>query len=268
VTSYTLRVPLVSIVTPSLNSGRFIEQTIRSVLEQSHPDIEHIVVDGGSTDTTPDVLSRYPHLHVATGPDGGQTDALIRGFRLARGDVLAWLNADDFYYPGAVATAVSTIEDTRAGLVYGACDVVDESGALVETRPPHPYDFRRELEWGSKIMQPTAFFTREAYAECGGLDPDVSLAMDYDLWLKLGRTARVEPIDRTLAAFRLTPGQRSGDGGAVAQEVRRIARRHGAPFLSWRYLARAERQHPRLAPFLYRVRYVQDRIRSVRSRAH
>lgn len=254
--------PLVSIVTPSLNSGLFIEQAITSVLGQDYPEVEHIVADGGSSDRTPEVLARYPHLRVVSGPDTGQTDALIKGFRLAQGDVLAWLNADDFYYPGAIATAVSTLETTAASLVYGGCDVVDESGAILETREPLPWDFQRELEWGSKIMQPAAFFTRQAYERCGGLDEGISLAMDYDLWLKLGRSARVERIDRTLAAFRLTSGQRSSNLGEVAREVRRIARKHGAPFLSWRYLARAEQRHPRLSPLLYRVRYAQDRVRS------
>jgi len=257
--------PLVSIVTPSFNSDRFIEATVESVLRQDYPSVEHIVVDGCSTDRTLEILSAYPHLHVVSEPDKGQTDALIKGFGLARGKIFAWLNSDDFYYPGAIASAVEVLEATGAALVYGSCDVIDESGELRETRSALPYDFQQELEWGSKIMQPAAFFTRAAFESCGGLDPEVSFAMDYDLWLKLGKRFPVERIDRVVAAFRVTCGQRSMHPDAMP-EVRRIARRHGAPFLSWRYLHRMEMRRPRLARQLYRVRRLLDLVRAPMAR--
>ncbi len=254
--------PLVTVVTPSFNSKQFIETTIRSVVEQEYPNVEHIVVDGGSTDETLELLAAFPHLRIISEPDDGQTDALIKGFALAEGEVLAWLNSDDFYYPGAISSAVEVLEATGAALVHGGCDVVDESGDILENRSALPFDFQRELEWGSKIMQPAAFFTREAYERCGGFDPSVLYAMDYDLWLKLGKAFPVHQIDRTFAAFRVRSGQRSAEA-AVMPEVRRVARKHGAPFLSWRYLYHSETRHPRLAPHLYRLRHLQDIARAI-----
>src|SRR5688572_1037654 len=101
--------PLVSIVTPSLNQGRYLDEAIRSVQGQDYPRLEHVVVDGGSTDETLDVLRRHPHLRWVSEPDGGQSDAVNKGFRLARGEIFGWLNADDYYLPGAVAAAVAVL---------------------------------------------------------------------------------------------------------------------------------------------------------------
>jgi glycosyltransferase involved in cell wall biosynthesis len=110
------RLPLVSIVTPSLSQGEFIEEAILSVLEQDYPRIEHIVVDGGSTDGTLDVLHRYQHLRWVSEPDGGQADALNKGFGMAHGEIYGWLNSDDLYLPGAISAAVEVMRTTECGL--------------------------------------------------------------------------------------------------------------------------------------------------------
>jgi glycosyltransferase involved in cell wall biosynthesis len=259
--------PLVSIVTPSFNSARFIEQTILSVEGQDYRRIEHIVVDGGSVDGTIEILERYPGLVVVSEEDRGQSDALAKGFRMARGEIFAWLNADDFYYPGAVQAAVDALLRTDAALVYGGCDVVDEDGRVVETRVVGEYDFRRERDWGTKIMQPSTFFRRDAYEAAGGIDLRYEYAMDYDLWLKIGSRFPVACEPRTLAAFRLHPGSKSGSrADAFWPEVRKISRRHGAPYLSWLFLRRMEHLHPRLSRWLHRVRYAQDLVRERRFR--
>lgn len=252
---------LVSIVTPSLNQGRFVEQAIQSVLEQDYPNIEHVVVDGGSTDETLEILRRYPHLRWTSEPDGGQTDALIKGFREANGALLAWLNADDFYLPGAVRTAVDALGAGGAGMVFGRCLHVDAAGAVLGVTELHEFDLRRELEWGTKVPQPATFFTREAYEASGGLDRRWSYAMDYDLWLKIAKRFPVREVDETLAAFRFHDASKTGSqADRFWPEVHRISRQHGAPYLSWKYLYFTSERRPRLGPWLYRLRFLRDRL--------
>jgi Glycosyltransferases involved in cell wall biogenesis len=146
--------PIVSIVTPSLDQGRFIEETIKSVLEQDYPRLEHIVVDGGSTDETLDVLRRYPHLTWISEPDAGQADAVNKGFGMARGDVFGWLNADDLYLPGAVSVAVQALRETGAGLVHAGWRQIDEHGATIRDIAPVPFDLDAQLNDGTPSASP------------------------------------------------------------------------------------------------------------------
>ena len=134
--------PLVSIVTPSLNQGRFIGEAIRSVLGQDYPRLEHIVVDGGSTDDTLSVLRRFEHLHWVSEPDDGQADAINKGFRMAHGEIFAWLNADDFYTRGTldyIRNRFASEPDLHA--LVGDCDVVDVDGKHLWRLTPGPYDY-------------------------------------------------------------------------------------------------------------------------------
>lgn len=239
--------PLVSIVTPSLNQGEFIEAAIRSVAEQDYPQIEHIVVDGGSTDATLDVLHRHPEVRWLSEPDDGQAAAINKGFRLARGEIFAWLNADDLYLPGAVSAAVAALREHDAALVFGSWQQVDERGETLRRVRVVPFDYRRQLEVVNAVAQPTAFFTRAAYEAVGGVDDSYRYAMDYELWLKLGRY-KVVAIERELAAFRY-----HGDSKTVAEpegfwpETWRAARSHGARLRSPLFLDYyLPRRHPRL----------------------
>ena len=221
--------PLVSIVTPSLNQGKFIEATIRSVMEQDYPRVEHIVVDGGSTDGSLAVLRRYEHLRWISEPDRGQSEALNKGFALAEGEILGWLNADDLYLPGAIAAAVQEMRDTGCALVYGGWTQLDEAGNVLREISPTPWDYGLQLEARNGVSQPGTLFTREALESVGGIDNSYRYAMDYDLWLKLGARYDVRCIEQPLAGFRVHATSKSvAEAAGFRAETWRAARSHGA----------------------------------------
>jgi glycosyltransferase involved in cell wall biosynthesis len=196
--------PLVSIVTPSFNMGRFIEETIRSVLDQDYPKIEYLVMDGGSTDGTLDILKHYEgRLRYISKPDRGQTDAINSGFELTRGSIFTFLNADDTLLPGAVATAVRVLEQhPDAGVVYGDAWFVDENGNRISAYPVEPYD-ASQLARRCFICQPAAFLRREVFASSGRLDRDLHFALDYDLWIRIAQRYSMKKIDGFLATSRM-----------------------------------------------------------------
>ena len=181
------RLPLVSIVTPSFNMARYLPETIESVLAQDYPRIEHIVVDGGSTDGTLDILGRYAdRLRYCVGKDKGPSDAAAWGFRQASGEIFAWLNADDSYLPGAVRAGVEYLLDhPEVDVVYGEGYWIDENGAIIRRYPTQPFD-ANVLERDCFICQPASFIRASAYRRCG-LDPDRNISFDYDLWIRMAK---------------------------------------------------------------------------------
>ena len=194
---------LVSIVTPSLDQGRYVREAIESVRAQTYSPIEHIVVDGGSTDGTLEILGEYEGLRWVSEPDGGQSHALNKGFALATGEILGWLNADDAYEPGAVAAAVEALRSAGAGLVYADVTRVDDDGVnprRIRSRPE--FDLWTELNLGCGIYSPAVFFTRDALESAGGIDESLHLTMDYDLWLRIGMRFPVRHVDAVWAIQR------------------------------------------------------------------
>jgi hypothetical protein len=224
--------PLVSIVTPSLNQGRFIEDTIKSVLGQDYPRLEYVVVDGASTDGTLDVLGRFDGaLRWVSEPDGGQAAAINKGFRLASGEILGWLNSDDTYEPRAVSAAVEHLRGHPAdALVYGDATHVDAAGREIgPCAYVGPADVDRLIHESDYIVQPAAFFRRSAFEAVGGLDESLHWGMDYDLWLKLARRFPIAYLPRKLARYRQTGENKTALGRFDRfAEIERIGRRHGA----------------------------------------
>ena len=202
--------PLVSVVTPSLNQGRFIQDTIESVLSQDYPRVEYLVVDGGSTDDTLDILRSYgDRLTWRSAPDLGQADAVNRGFRLARGDILGWLNSDDTYQPGAVKTVVEYLSaHPETAVVYGDAQYIDQRNAVIGPYPTEDFDIDRLAE-ACIICQPAAFIRRAALDTVGLLDPTLRYCMDYDLRIRLSRRFRIDRIRRVLANSRRYPETKS-----------------------------------------------------------
>ena len=197
--------PLVSIVTPSLNSARYLERAILSVLSQDYPRIEYIVMDGASTDGTLDILERYSgRLQYVSAPDAGAADAINMGFTRSRGPILAWLNADDEYRPTAVSSAVRKLaEHPEAAGVYGEGMWVDDHGRNIGRYPlMSPYQ-PRMLEKECGICQPATFLRREAVESVGGLDPALQFSFDYDLWIRISRHDRFVAIPEHMALSRM-----------------------------------------------------------------
>lgn len=223
--------PLVSIITPSLNQAAFIGAAIDSVLAQDYPQIEYLVVDGGSTDDTLEILKRYgDRVRWISEPDAGQADAIDKGIRLTRGQVLAWLNADDLYLPGAVARAVAAfVEDADRALVYGQAQDIDMHGHVIgRSWQIEPWNMRRLLEFGDFIVQPAAFFLRSAYDAVGGLDRSLHYCMDYDLWIKLGQRYAVQYLEEPLAQTRIYAATKTSSGGLKRLiEIEAMVRRYG-----------------------------------------
>jgi glycosyltransferase involved in cell wall biosynthesis len=226
--------PLVSVVTPTFNAARFLEETIESVLAQTYPRLEHIVVDGDSTDGTLDIVKRYPHLRWLSEPDAGQSDALNKGFTLATGEIVAWLNADDFYLPHAAETAVAALSgDEDAAGVYSNLLVVDESGRELIRKPSEPFDLEHALRFGDVVPQPTAFFRKRVFDEVGGLAVRYHYAMDFDLWIRMAKRAPLAYVDDYWAAFRLHRDSKTGSAlKKMWSEERAVARAHGGPLFS------------------------------------
>jgi glycosyltransferase involved in cell wall biosynthesis len=223
-----------AIVTPSYNTGKHIGAAVRSVLEQSGCDVNYVVMDGGSTDDTVEVLKSFgPRLRWVSERDRGQADAINRGFAQTRGDILGWLNSDDAYALGALRAAAEFLAaHPDIAMVYGDADFIDAAGDHI-ARCAHVepvFSRRRLLHYSDFIVQPAAFFRRSAFEAVGGLDPSLNWAMDYDLWLKFADAGfKVAYLPRVLANYRWLGGSKSAAGGwGRLKEVDAVARRHGA----------------------------------------
>jgi glycosyltransferase involved in cell wall biosynthesis len=202
--------PLVTIVTPSYNMAGSLTETLDSVLKQDYPAIEYIVVDGGSTDGTLEILQRYANsLRYSSGPDNCPADAVHKGLAQARGEILAWLNADDMYRPGAVRRAVEYLTvHPEVDIVYGDGWWIDERGQRIRLYPSMPFD-PRVLERDCFICQPAAFLRASAYRGCP-IDPTLKASFDYDLWIRMAAAGlRFAYLPEHLADSRMHRGSQT-----------------------------------------------------------
>lgn len=200
--------PRVSIVTPSYNQGQFIEETIRSVLLQGYPNLEYIIIDGGSTDGSVEIIRKYADwlTHWVSEPDQGQSDALQKGFAHATGEILAYLNSDDVYLPNAIEIAVSALQaNPDLAVVHGDSRFIDSTGREVGRKRGLDGDFFRFfLKQINPISQPSAFFRKTAFDAVDGIDSSLHMAMDYDLWCRIGlRDLQIRHASSDLSLFRI-----------------------------------------------------------------
>jgi hypothetical protein len=238
--------PVISIVTPSYQHGRFLEWTLRSVLEQNYPKLEYVVMDGGSTDETGEILARYRDrlTYVESSSDRGQADAVVRGFEHTTGEIMAYLNSDDVLAPGALDFAARFFAAHPAvDAIYSHRVFLDERNIVTRhwiLAPHHSWMMRR---W-DLIPQETCFWRRRIYQQVGGIDASYQFALDYDLFVRFMQSGRMERVNRFLGAFREHLSSKTGalKDGCPHPEVARVREAHGIRMADWQRL-------PELAQF-------------------
>lgn len=200
--------PLVTILTPSYNQAQFLEETILSVLGQDYPNIEYLILDGGSTDGSVEIIRKYRDrlAYWVSEPDQGQSHAINKGLRRANGEILAWINSDDYYRPGAVRAVVDFLKaHSDVALVYGRADLIDADGAAFYEIPWMDFDVRTCLtrQW-YPVPQPAAFFRRTTMQKVGLLDERLHYCMDWDYWIRIAMAGlKVSKMPQALARCRL-----------------------------------------------------------------
>jgi glycosyltransferase involved in cell wall biosynthesis len=208
--------PRISVVTPSFNQGPFLERTIHSVLDENYPNLEYIIIDGGSTDGSVEIIKRYErHLaYWVSEPDGGQSNAINKGLNRATGTILTWLNSDDYYMPGALEIIGAAAEAHPEGGVYvGAGDIVNATGTVLDHRdPPSVISLETMYQWirGEFFMQPSCFFRDTAWRAVAPIDESIHIAFDLDLWMRMAKAGQTfVTIDRLLSKSLSHPGAKT-----------------------------------------------------------
>jgi len=205
--------PKITVVTPSYNQGEYIEETIRSVLLQGYPNLEYIIMDGGSTDQTVEIIKKYETWvdYWISEPDKGQSHAINKGFERASGEILAWINSDDFYAQGAFAhIAKQFIEVGEPMLLYGDCDEIDEHGVQTGHYSSPFEGLESLLIQKGFIPQPASFFSKAMLEDIGFLNESLRYAMDCDLWIRIAECYMIRHIPKTYASFRIHTGSKTG----------------------------------------------------------
>lgn len=212
----TARLPLVTVVTPSYNQGRFIEETIISVLSQDYPHIEYLIIDGGSTDDTLEILRKYEdQLAWISEPDLGQSHAINKGFKMSSGEIICWLNSDDTFEPGAIERVVCYM-NTHADvmMVSGGVNTIDEVGQILETKSATiPFDLWSVVYLAQNIHQPATFFRKCIFDVIDLLDESLNWCMDSELWIRIGSRFRVECVAEIFANDRMHSATKTSSGG-------------------------------------------------------
>ena len=227
--------PRITVVTPSFNQAPFLRDTIESVLGQGYPDLEYIVMDGGSTDGSVDIIKEYaPRLaYWTSAKDGGQAAAINAGFARATGGILAWLNSDDYYLPGTLRTVARLLDPTHAGLLLGNCIHVREGESALRGSDVPLRHQQMRLATTDYIIQPSSFWTKATWDRVGALDAQLHYVFDWDWFIRCAEAGvEMTTTPRYLAAYRIHAAHKSGGGGEKRdEEVRAIYTRHSPPHI-------------------------------------
>jgi glycosyltransferase involved in cell wall biosynthesis len=236
--------PLVSIITPSYNQGRFIEETLLSVKNQDYPNIEHIIIDGGSKDNTLEILKKHEgtyNLCWLSESDRGQSDAVNKGFRMAKGEIVGWLNSDDVYFSRDVISYVVNkfLELKDTGVIYGNSVDIDENSLILRTHYPTSWFSYELLLLGDFIIQPSTFFRKTVVQE-HELDISIDSPMDYEYWLRLVKNSvGFKHVSKILAAYRRHSATKTmSRREEMKTQTRKVQEQYGQKFNTQYYLFR------------------------------
>lgn len=229
-----MMLPRISIITPSYNQGHFIEETIRSVLLQGYPNLEYIIIDGGSTDHTVEIIKKYESqiAYWVSEPDQGQTHAINKGLTRATGEILAYLNSDDYYLPGTLLKVAEYFQKfPQTALLHGRCRYVNEQGEKIGEQFGNIYQLEEILDlWGvwwnqRQFVQPEVFWSRQITEQIGCFNEALFFVMDYEYWLRILQAGgTVGQIEAELSCFRFTAQQKSNQSERVAAELLQVIR--------------------------------------------
>ena len=226
--------PKISIITPSYNQGQYLEETIQSVIAQNYPNLEYIIIDGGSNDNSVDIIKKYEKYlsYWISEPDKGQTQAINKGLAQATGEILAYINSDDYYLPGTffkVAEYYNKFPDID--LFHGRCRYVNKQREKIGEQLANIFKFEEIIDlWGvwwqkRQFVQPEVFWTKRITEKVGLFNEDLYFVMDYEYWCRiLQNNGRVAKIDTEFTCFRLTPEQKSKQSEKVAEELLKVVR--------------------------------------------
>ncbi len=229
----TSDLPRITVVTPSFNQAAFLETTVLSVLGQCYPNLEYMVMDGGSTDGSADLIRRYESqfAHWVSASDGGQSAALNTAFARATGDIFCWVNSDDFLLPGTLHRIARSFAGRthEPRLCYGSCLFFEDRGKRAKVVRARAFD-PAVLRLSAFIIQPSAFWTRALWEKTGPLDQSLAFAFDWDWFIRASAVGSFEACDEILSAYRLHAAHKSGTGGEKRRrEIIDVARRHAPP---------------------------------------
>jgi glycosyltransferase involved in cell wall biosynthesis len=254
--------PLISVVTPSFNQGQFLEQTIRSVLLQGYPNLEYIVIDGGSTDESVAIIKKYEHTltYWVSEPDRGQSHAINKGFERASGEIMCWLNSDDYYLPGTLrAVGENLVSGSGTFAVVGHCVQVFTDGRAAHRGVGRFESLDRLLQFwkGYQMHQPSIFWRREVFEKVGFLDESQHYIMDFDYWVRMARHFEFSNLDRELSCATYHADAKTGDDFAqyYAELRKRATQYWPSPFTIAHWRLRASMfKHLWYRPLAARVR--------------
>ena len=204
--------PKISVIVPSFNQVQYIESTLSSIVSQNYPSLELIIIDGGSTDGSVDIIQKFGRdiSYWVSEPDGGQTQALIKGFKASTGEIQCWTNSDDLMAPGCLReVAEFFVSHPKIDAVFGNTTWIDKDGRVLREQREIPFNRFIWLYTYNYIPGMSMFWRREIYDKVGGLDPEFSLSMDADLWIRISEVGRIGNVRRTWSAMRYYKDQKN-----------------------------------------------------------